>query len=404
MTLEIRKSTLETCHDAEGVVVVVDVLRAFTTAAFAFDRGASEILMVATVEEAFALRERFPQCLLVGEVDGLPIEGFDLPNSPTAVEGLDLGGRPLVLRTTSGTQGVVRARRAQHLLGASLAVANATAACIARLAPARVTFIETGVRADGGGEEDMACADLIAGLLLGTPPAADAIEARVRGARWAQRFADPENRDFPGPDLERCLETDRFPFAMQAHREGGLLVLRATASMRGNSSGTSPRDETVHFVSEASLRERVARRFAEVASVLRPLLPEGAAIEHVGSTAIPGALTKGDLDVQVRTAAADYEAAKARLLERYAVNTGGFVAADGVSFEDNTADPPLGLHLTVIGGSCDLQSRFRDRLLASPELQREYDALKRRFEGGSMALYRDAKMGFVEKVVGASAP
>ncbi len=91
--IEIRKAALETCHDADGVVVVIDVLRAFTTAAYALDRGAEEIFLVSTVEEAFDLKERNSRCLLIGEVDGLPIDGFDLPNSPSALANLDLNSR-----------------------------------------------------------------------------------------------------------------------------------------------------------------------------------------------------------------------------------------------------------------------------------------------------------------------
>ena len=110
--MEIRRVTLDTCHEADGVVVVIDVLRAFTTAAFAFDRGADEILLVSTVEEAFKLRDRNSDCLLIGEVDGLPIKGFDLPNSPTAVAKVDLSSPRLIQRTTAGTQGIVLASKA----------------------------------------------------------------------------------------------------------------------------------------------------------------------------------------------------------------------------------------------------------------------------------------------------
>ena len=42
-------------HQARGVVVVIDVMRAFTTAAYAFGAGVVEIDLVATVEEALAL-------------------------------------------------------------------------------------------------------------------------------------------------------------------------------------------------------------------------------------------------------------------------------------------------------------------------------------------------------------
>ena len=107
--MNVHRVTLDGCHAANGLVVVVDVLRAFTTAATAFAREAEEILLVSTVEEAFELRARYPGYLLIGEVDGLPVDGFDLPNSPSTLQDLNLSSRRLVQRTTSGTQGVVRA-------------------------------------------------------------------------------------------------------------------------------------------------------------------------------------------------------------------------------------------------------------------------------------------------------
>ena len=208
-SIKIRKTTLDTCHDANGVVVVIDVLRAFTTAAYAFDRGAEEICLVSTVEEAFELRERDPRCLLIGEVDGLPIDGFDLPNSPSALEGLDLSTRRLVQRTTAGTQGVVLATNADHLFVASLCVASPTAKCISALGPDVVTFVETGLRAKGGGEEDVACADYISSLLLDTPLSSTNVQNRVRSSRAAAKFSSSENPAFPAADLERALNVDR---------------------------------------------------------------------------------------------------------------------------------------------------------------------------------------------------
>jgi GrpB-like predicted nucleotidyltransferase (UPF0157 family) len=122
----------------------------------------------------------------------------------------------------------------------------------------------------------------------------------------------------------------------------------------------------------------------------------------VGSTAIPGSLTKGDLDIQVRVVAPTYPAAKRRLSEIYDVNAGGFVGEDAVSFEDYSGTPSVGIHLTVIGGSGDIQWRFRDLLVASEALRQEYDDLKRQFEGKSMARYREAKERFVTRVLNAA--
>jgi 2-phosphosulfolactate phosphatase len=225
--IEIHNTTLQTCHTAEGVVVVVDVLRAFTTTAFAFDRGAREIILVSTIEEAFELRERDPDCLLIGEVNGLPIDGFDLPNSPSAIKNLDLSNRRLVLRTTAGTQGVVLAKHASQLFVTSLCVATSTADYIRALSPEVVTFVETGVRSKGGGEEDSACADYIAGLLSTSPISTADIHNRVLESQAAAKFQNIDSPDFPTADLEHALKIDCFRFAMKVERTDNLSILKS---------------------------------------------------------------------------------------------------------------------------------------------------------------------------------
>jgi len=157
-------------------------------------------------------------------------------------------------------------------------------------------------------------------------------------------------------------------------------------------------DERVDFAPEQSFREAVVKLFARVQAQLRALLPDSD-IQHVGSTAIPGALTKGDLDVQVRVTADKYAAGKEVLSKLYRVNLGGFASEDATSFEDYSAEPSLGVHLTVIDGRGDIQWRFRDLLTASPTLRAEYDQLKQQFDGGSMTKYRDAKATFVARVL-----
>jgi GrpB-like predicted nucleotidyltransferase (UPF0157 family) len=161
---------------------------------------------------------------------------------------------------------------------------------------------------------------------------------------------------------------------------------------------TASNEEIVTFLPEEHVRARVQSRFEQLRGELQAMVP-GAEIEHVGSTAIPGALTKGDLDIQVRVRAAQYRAAKEQLCQLFDINAGGFSAHDATSFEDYNCEPRVGIHLTVVGGSADIQWRFRDHLLASESLRQEYDDLKRRFEGKSMARYRDAKADFVNRVL-----
>lgn len=229
--MKITTCTLETCSTARGTVVAVDVVRAFTTAAFAFDAGAEKILLAGSVEEALALRERHPGSLVMGELGGLPVEGFDLWNSPAQLAGKDLRGKTLVQRTSSGTQGIVRSRRAKQLFAASFVVARATAQAIRSSGAAEVTFVITGQRTGEplSGVEDEACAAYIGALLQEESPTPRACLA------WADAFleerlpgASEDLRRSFATDLKYCTQIDRFPFALRIHRRRGLLVMEKT--------------------------------------------------------------------------------------------------------------------------------------------------------------------------------
>jgi 2-phosphosulfolactate phosphatase len=207
--------------------VAIDVIRAFTTAAFAFAAGASDVVLVGTVAEAFALRDRFPGALMMGEVDGLRISGFDFGNSPADLVAGDLAGRRLIQRTSAGTQGMVRSLRAEPLLAASFVCAGATARYLRRSAPDCVTFVITGIYPDRDGDEDAACADYIAALLRGESPDPAPFLRRVRESDSGKLFADPTHHEFSAEDLDACTDLDRFDFAMLAERRGDLLVMHA---------------------------------------------------------------------------------------------------------------------------------------------------------------------------------
>jgi 2-phosphosulfolactate phosphatase len=78
-------SLLEGATRATGTVAVIDVFRAFTTAAAALANGAARIIMVGAVEEALALRAGDIGHFCIGEIGGkLPPE-FDFGNSPFEV-------------------------------------------------------------------------------------------------------------------------------------------------------------------------------------------------------------------------------------------------------------------------------------------------------------------------------
>lgn len=224
-TAPLRRVYRGEADQAEGIVIVIDVIRAFTVAAWAFAGGASSLWLVRTVEEAHALRELDPQALLAGEIGGRLIPGFALNNSPHLMSQADVRGRRVIQRTGAGTQGAVAASNATHLLVCSLTNARATAHYAAQLSRSSglpITFHPTESN-DGGivRNEDDYCADYIEAILTGSETAMDLLRDRVARLYEADRFRHwgaGKDEDFPEGDLEKILAVDRFNFVMVGTR------------------------------------------------------------------------------------------------------------------------------------------------------------------------------------------
>jgi GrpB-like predicted nucleotidyltransferase (UPF0157 family) len=165
----------------------------------------------------------------------------------------------------------------------------------------------------------------------------------------------------------------------------------------------SAAEERVHFVDEAEVRALAADAFDEHRRRILAILPE-ADVQHVGSTAVPGSLTKGDLDIQVRVKAEHFPEADVALARHYERNVASTHSATFSSFKDDEAEPPLGIQLTVAGGPEDFFVRLRDFLIATPEINERYNELKRKFEGATMEEYRAAKSAFVEEMLQRAQP
>ena len=225
--MQIKKVRRDCCHqiDSSDLVVVIDVIRAFTTAAFAFLHGAEKIILVSGVDEAFLLQKKYPQALLMGEQSGVPVEGFHFGNSPVDIMNGQIKGRTLIQRTSSGTQGVVSSQHADIILTASFVNAEATLKHIRALNPQRVTFVITCMTK--GGDEDLALADYLEKRLLNENVDTDAYLQRVVDSAIGKAFLSGDFAHFPKADLEACLRIDTVPLACQVFREAGELTLRA---------------------------------------------------------------------------------------------------------------------------------------------------------------------------------
>ena len=213
-----RTSLYEGARDATGIAVIIDVYRAFTTAAFCIAAGAREVVLTASHGAALKMKAKDPDLFLTGEIGGKPIPGFDVGNSPSRIEGLDLSGRRVVQRTSSGTQGVVAAAHAERVVLGSFVIAAATARYL-RSVGGDVTLVAMGEDAAIKAPEDELCAKYIEALLTGAEP-----PLVPKLMRFADRVEWPDW--FPMRDVLLAGEVDRFDFALPVTRDAGLLIAR----------------------------------------------------------------------------------------------------------------------------------------------------------------------------------
>jgi 2-phosphosulfolactate phosphatase len=221
-------SLLQGAQKAQGTTIIIDVFRAFTTAAVAFDRGAAKIILVAEVEEALDLRHQNLGDLCIGEVDGVKPAGFDFGNSPYELSQADLTGKTLIQSTRAGTVGVTAATAADALYLGSFVTALATVRTILQSDPPLVTIVAMGVATTRRSDEDEQCALYLRNLLQGRHPNPEAVQHLVLAGQEAQKYDDPAQPQFHPQDRDLALHIDRYPFALQVIREDGLLVARVS--------------------------------------------------------------------------------------------------------------------------------------------------------------------------------
>ena len=220
MPLQVQRITHLEAAQARGVVIVIDVIRAFTVAAYAFAGGLRRIWLVRTIEEAQGLREREPTALLAGEVGGRLIPSFDFNNSPSFIAAADVRGRLLIQRTGAGTQGAVKVVNAEHVLIGSLTNARATATYARQLAEASdglITILPTATieRGEPRNEDDI-CAEYLEALLLHPDHASDVLQEGIAYLHAIDRFQSfqQDDTDVPATDIPAILASDCFSFAM----------------------------------------------------------------------------------------------------------------------------------------------------------------------------------------------
>lgn len=215
MHIQILELT-EGAKAAKGLTVIIDVFRAFTVACYAIESGASRIIPVRTLEQAFSLKAKNPMYKLVGERGGIMPEGFHFGNSPFSILHTDLTNSTLVHTTSAGTQGIVNASQASEIITGAFVNAEAIVQYILQKNPAHVSLVAMGWGGMESTDEDKLCAIYIRDRLLGLDPDFDEMKRFITEDSKTGNFLDVSDRESaPIEDFELCLQLNRFPFVLK---------------------------------------------------------------------------------------------------------------------------------------------------------------------------------------------
>ncbi|SER94674.1 2-phosphosulfolactate phosphatase [Gracilibacillus ureilyticus] len=208
------------------ITVVIDVIRAFTVAHYAFIRGADRIYLAETVEQAVEVKNRNPEYLLAGEVDGYPITGFDLDNSPFRISKENLSGKTIVQRTTNGVRATLNCLDSAHLFVTGYSNARKTAEFIKKNHMKEDTEINI-VASHPTGEDDYACAEYIQSILAEDKKQINEYEVKrkIINSHVAKKFLDVKHEVFKREDLLYCIKELDSGFVMRVNTDSEIPMI-----------------------------------------------------------------------------------------------------------------------------------------------------------------------------------
>ena len=198
-------SHLDDPSQIEGFTIVIDVFRAFTVSYYVWNNNPELYLITNSIEHALELKKKYPRAILIGERDGVKIEGFDFGNSPTEIQNKEFTGRTVIHTTTAGTKGVMDQPAKNEVVVGSFVNKKAL---IEHIHSNNIQTVNLYCTAPPGwGDEDDLFAEHIKNLLLGQESDFNTIVAKLRkgsGLRLLQSKTEPAS------DFDYCLHKNRF--------------------------------------------------------------------------------------------------------------------------------------------------------------------------------------------------
>jgi 2-phosphosulfolactate phosphatase len=245
---------------SQSVCVVFDILRATTSMVTALANGATEIIPVADIQTALAIRNARPEVLLAGERQGWRIRAdqtgamdFDFGNSPREFTSAQVQGRSLVMTTTNGTRALRACAHASLILIGALHNLKAIALKLADMPWTNLLLVCGGTYEEAAWEDTIAAGALVDalrpkvdadqlsdGALMALElyrPYAGRLEAALRLSRNGRRLlANPELRD----DVAFASRLDIVPLTPRLWPDGAVRADAPSARIKQPEPGATP--------------------------------------------------------------------------------------------------------------------------------------------------------------------
>lgn len=205
---------------AEGLTVIIDVFRAYTTAAYLFANQAEKIFIVSKIETARSLKEEFDNPVLIGERKGIKIKDFDFNNSPYFISQSNFAGKEIILSTSAGTKGIIAAENAAEIITGSFVNITAAAEYIKRKKPELVSLVAMGNNGVAEAAEDNLYAQELEKILNGEKSLTAAeIKNKLRSPAGDRFFREETQSEMPKEDFDYSLKINNFDFVIKAEKK-----------------------------------------------------------------------------------------------------------------------------------------------------------------------------------------
>lgn len=153
-------------------------------------------------------------------------------------------------------------------------------------------------------------------------------------------------------------------------------------------------DDFVYFLSSEDLIKSTKETYIEVYGILQKLLPFSD-VQHVGSSSIPGAIGKLDLDFQIRVDKQDFEKTIEILNSNFKEKQKKLWTEDFAIFKTIKNNIPIDMVVTTKNSIYDDGYKVRDELKSNKKLLEEYNKLKMEYHGKLYSEYSKAKYEFL---------